>query len=260
MLCYQHCEKGEICTNRCPKRPECTIKKIPFLVEALDILVSDLEAGEANGMFYTSFKSYCIAPEAYINDLVFAMMELTHPTITSVTCAYCDKSFILTTTQKHELLTDNYTKYNKTTYLYCSKECQENHLQKLSTAKSIASRSLKNHDWAIVTHGADVTKRPKEQVIHLITGNVTKQRAGCVREKLLSMSPRKIATGKKVKCLYPEEIQSYISKELHDDIKVPEDRIQVTASELITILPKMYPYEISVEKINRKTRVLIYIN
>lgn len=89
-LCIKHHNSGEICTNRCPERLSCTIQKIPFLIEALDILISEIETGELDGTHYTSFKSYYITPESYIHELAFMQNpEIEHPSITSAHCEYC---------------------------------------------------------------------------------------------------------------------------------------------------------------------------
>ena len=251
MLCYVHSNNGEICTNRCPDRQTCTIKRIHFLIEAIDIIVSDIDFGEIDGIYYTSFKSDCIAPEAYINDLVFYMQENIYPHISSVPCAYCDKSFILPTSQKKKLLTDNYTKYYKTNYLYCSKECQEKHLKELAESKSVASGSLKNHESALIVHGADVTKRLKEKEVHIIVGNITEQRARCLYEKLISTIPRK-----KKRYLTSNEVQSFLLKDLPDSLKANENKIDVTAWYVMNKCELLFPMSISITRINKRTRSL----
>ncbi len=72
MLCFEHSNKlGDICTNRCPKRSKCKTLKSSILIEATDILASEIHSEEANGLFLTSFLPYCSAPEAYINGAVY---------------------------------------------------------------------------------------------------------------------------------------------------------------------------------------------
>lgn len=257
MLCFEHSDKfGEICTNRCKKRPTCTKKRIPLLIEALDILASDIEVSEGNNIFFTSFKSYCIAPEAYINKLVFSMQEQEPPRLTMMSCSYpgCDGSILLPRSQKRELLSDNYLKYNKNTYVYCSKDCQERHLKELAKSKSVASGTLKNHEYALKIYGADTTKRLKEREKEIITGNVTEQRARCLRDKLISMAPRH-----KKKYLTPKEIQSFLLNELPENLKVHPVRIHVTTSEIVNKTKQLFPDEISIEKINKRTRIIVYM-
>ncbi len=182
-------------------------------------------------------------------------------TKTLMSCSYpgCSNLIEVTFEQKRKFKTDYFLKYGKSIDVYCSKACQEKHMKELSKAEFVTRGPLKNHEYALIINGADLTKRPKETVLQVITGNVTKQRVGCVRDKLISMVPRKIANGKKVKCLFPKEIQTFILNELPGDLKVSESRVQVTASELIKIIPQAYPNEITSEKIDGKTRVLIYI-
>jgi hypothetical protein len=176
MLCFAHIDNkfGEICTNRCPERPECKKKRIPFLIEALDILASDIEVGESNGVFFTSFKSYCIAPEAYINGIVFEMHNPIPPRLINVKCHRpgCGNQILMPLSQEEELMTDNYTKYNKNCYIYCSKECQDKHIKKMAESKSVASGTLKNHEFALKIYGADTTKRLKEREKDVITGTI----------------------------------------------------------------------------------------
>lgn len=181
-------------------------------------------------------------------------------TKTLMSCSYpgCSNLIEVTFEQKRKFKTDYFLKYGKSIDVYCSKACQEKHMEVLSKAEFVTKGPLKNHEYAIIINGADLTKRPKETLLHVITGNVTKQRVGCVRDKLISMVPRRIL-GKKVKCLFPKEIQNFLLNDLHGDLKVSESRVQVTTSELITIIPQFYPNEISTEKIDGKTRVLIYI-
>jgi hypothetical protein len=72
MLCFAnpYNKFGEICTNRCPERHRCTIQKSSILIEATDILASEINSEEVNGICVTSFVPYCSAPEAYLNGVI----------------------------------------------------------------------------------------------------------------------------------------------------------------------------------------------
>lgn len=76
MLCFVHTNKfGDICTNRCPDRQKCNIQKSSILIEAVDILASEVVSEEENGIFITSLVPYCSAPEAYLNGVVYDFLE-----------------------------------------------------------------------------------------------------------------------------------------------------------------------------------------
>nr|MDD2315252.1 hypothetical protein [Proteiniphilum sp.] len=99
---------------------------------------------------------------------------------------------------------------------------------------------------------------------HLITGNETEQRIRCVVEKLLSMSERRIKLFNgnqflKMKYITPKEIQSFLLMEVDEGIRVNPERIQVTASEIMTKSTEMFPDVVSIEWINKKDRVLVSI-
>jgi len=72
MLCFDHQSNkfGEICTNKCSHRQKCTNIKASFLIEATDILASEIISENTNGVYVTSFVPYCSAPEAYINGVI----------------------------------------------------------------------------------------------------------------------------------------------------------------------------------------------
>jgi len=252
MLCSIH-GHNEICTNRCPERPTCTKPRIPLLIEALDILASGIEAGESNGVFFTSFKSDCIAPEAYINNIVFEMQELHPPMLVSVKCHRpgCGTSVMMPLSQEEELMTDNYTKYSKNTYIYCSKECQERHLKKLAEAKSVASGSLKNHEYALVIHGVDVSKRLKEEEVHVISGNDREQQARCLLKKLESLKQIKNR-----RILTSNDVQIFLLKELPANITPSNVRIWVTAYEVMNKTMELYPDVISIGRIKKRSRYI----
>ncbi|MEN6293508.1 MAG: hypothetical protein ABFD07_16030 [Methanobacterium sp.] len=175
---------------------------------------------------------------------------------TDVSCSNpeCSHRITITVDQKRELLTENFLKYGKISLIYCSKACQEEHQAKLAESKFLHKGALKNHEYALIIDGADVTKRPKEKEVHIITGPKMEQRAYCLREELMSVTPIK-----KRKIMYPIDIQAFIRKKLTGKLRVSEARVQVTASELIDICAQLYPSEISVEHIDGKTRAIVYI-
>ena len=186
--------------------------------------------------------------------------------LTMVNCSYpeCSKLFYITVEQKRELKTFHYLKYGKTADVYCSKDCQVRHLKDLSEAEFLRKGTLKNREYALIVHDADVTKRLKEKEVHLITGNETEQRIRCVVEKLLSMSERRIKLFNgnqflKMKYITPKEIQSFLLMEVDEGIRVNPERIQVTASEIMTKSTEMFPDVVSIEWINKKDRVLVSI-
>jgi hypothetical protein len=74
---------------------------------------------------------------------------------TEVSCSNPECSTLITITveQKRELLTENYLKYGKISFLYCSKECQESHQTKLAESKFFEKGNLKNHESASVRIG-----------------------------------------------------------------------------------------------------------
>lgn len=187
-------------------------------------------------------------------------------TLTPMICANpdCSEMFFITKKQKRELKTENVLKYGVSSDLYCSPDCMQKHLNELSEAKFLDSGNLKNREYALIVHGADVTKRPKEKEVHLITGNDTEQRASCVVEKLLSMSERRIKLLKekqfiKMKYLTPKEIQVFLLTGIDQALKVNPDRIQVTASEIMNRSLEMFPNVVSIEWVNKKERVLVSI-
>lgn len=247
MLCYQHNPNfGTICTNRCPERLTCSKKRIPFLIEALDVLASDLETGQENGVPFTSFKSYCIAPEAYINSIVFSMLDKEYPPLSIVPCIVCGKSVLMTDAQREDFSTNHYTKYNKITIAYCSKDCQEKHLKKLAEAKNVASGSLKNHEFALVINGADVTKRPKEDCKYIVASTKTELRARCLFEKLLSVRRR----GKR-QYLTTIEVREFLLEELPDNIKIKRNNARQATHDVIKQCKVFFPESISLNQSER---------
>lgn len=66
----KHHDSGEICTNRCPEKPNCTIQKSSILLEAVDILTSENVQETYQGVYVTSFVPYCVSPEAYENGII----------------------------------------------------------------------------------------------------------------------------------------------------------------------------------------------
>jgi len=254
MLCSIH-GHNEICTNRCPERPTCTKPRIPLLIEALDILPSDIEFGEQNGVFYTDIKYNCVAPEAYINGLIYSMLDHERPSVSLVPCAYCGGSVMMPTSQKEEFSVENPEKYNKYTIAYCSKDCQTKHLQKFKEAKSLAFGNLKNREYALIVHGADVSKRQKEKEVHVITGNYTEQRARCLFEKLQSLQ-----SVKKRKLLTSKEVQTFLLNDIPDTIKAPVNKIEVTAWVIMNKTKELYPMQISIGRYKQKSKYIEIIN
>ena len=256
-LCTKNRPSGEICTNRCPSRQDCKTTKIPFLIEALDILVSEIETGELDEIPYISFKSYCIAPESYINELAFMQdSEFEHPGITSAHCEYCDRSFLLTAEQKEKLKTDNFTKYYKTTYLYCCTSCREAHLKKLAVSKSTSTTSLKNHEYALVIHDADLSKRPKEREVHIITGNTRELRANALMEYLKSLTPvngRRIMTSHDVQ-------EFFLHKVSADNLKTSPGGAISAAWRTMKKCREMFDENITLIRINEKDIGIEYVN
>lgn len=253
MLCSIH-GYNEICTNRCPDRPTCTKHRIPLLIEALDILPSDIEFGEKNGVFYTDIKYNCVAPEAYINGLIYSMLDQERPSVSFVPCAYCGGAVMMPTSQKEEFSVENPEKYNKYTIAYCSKDCQTKHLQKFRESKSLAFGNLKNREYALVVHGADVSKRPKEKEVHIITGNYTEQRARCLFEKLQSLTPYK-----KQKSLTSLEVQGFLLKDLPDELKSGNNKIEVTAWRVMNKCAQLFPDMVLIQYYKEKSREIVLI-
>lgn len=78
MLCYQHSENGEICTNRCPERTSCKLKNVPVLVDsgflllACDRLTSIMDFAEIDSIQCIAMQLNGIAPEGYINEDVYS--------------------------------------------------------------------------------------------------------------------------------------------------------------------------------------------
>lgn len=72
-LCTKNIDSGEICTNRCEKIATCEQrhspqhKKVPFLVEVVDRLVSEVKPEIINGIPVVTYKPYCFTPQAFEN-------------------------------------------------------------------------------------------------------------------------------------------------------------------------------------------------
>lgn len=177
--------------------------------------------------------------------------------LTLVNCSYpeCSNVFYITVEQKRELKTFHYLKYGKTADVYCSKECQEKHLKDLSQAEFLRKGTLKNREYALIVHDADVTKRLKEKEVHIISGTVTEQRARCLYEKLNSVLPRK-----KEKFLTSHEVQMFLLNELTDDLKAPPSAAKVAAYDTMNKTRELFPNHISICMMNRKTRKILLIN
>lgn len=181
-------------------------------------------------------------------------------------CSYPECSNLITVSvdQKRELKTFHYLKYGKTVDVYCCKDCQEKHMKELSESEFLTKGTLKNHEYALIVHSVDVTKRPKEKEVHYIVGDFTELRVNCVVGKLQSMSERRLKLLKenqmlKMKYLTPKEIQTFLLLEINSKLKVNPSRIQVTASEIMTKSVELFPDAVSIEWINQKDRVLVSI-
>jgi hypothetical protein len=257
MLCFTHSynKHGEICTNQCEKRPECDIKKTPFLIEARDYLHSEVYSEQSGDAFILSKNTTCSAPEAYENDVINGGIKI------DVRCTYahCSHSITMTLKQYTELKTENYLKYGKTSDIYCSKQCQEKHEQELKKSKFLVSGNLKNHESALIFKGVDTTKpRTKEKEVMIITGTVTEQRAKCLREELISIVSRELR-GEKRKYLTSKEVQSFLKLGVSDNLLVGGDDVATAAYDTMNKCKEIYPNDISIEWINRKTRCIIFI-
>lgn len=195
------------------------------------------------------------------------LMTAKLPPMTPIICAYpeCSNMIWITVKQKRELMVNNYLKYGDLPAgICCSVECQQKLLKEWSESEFLTKGSIKNRDYALIVDGAEVTKRPKEKEIHYITGNDTELRISCVVGKLLSMSDRRIKLSKekqilKMKYLTPKEIQEFLLNGINSKLKVNGDRIQVTASEIMTKSVEMFPDVVSIEWVNQKDRVLVSI-
>jgi hypothetical protein len=73
MLCFYHKYNkfGEVCTNSCPYRQTCEIKRASFLIEAIDNLATDIELEIINGIHVSFLSPYCTSPEAYLNGAIY---------------------------------------------------------------------------------------------------------------------------------------------------------------------------------------------
>lgn len=149
------------------------------------------------------------------------------------------------------MFTEDYLKYGKFSPPYCSKKCQEQHLQALSKSKFVVLGSLKNHESALVVHGADTTKRLKETEVVIITGNLTEQRARLVYEKILSMKIRN-----KKRFLTSREVQTFLLTELPADLKPSEHKIDVTAWVVMNKCKELFSLQVSFSLIGKRTRCL----
>ena len=177
--------------------------------------------------------------------------------LTLVNCSYpeCNNVFYITVEQKRELKTFHYLKYGKTADVYCSKDCQEKHLKDLSEAEFLRKGTLKNREYALIVHGADVTKRLKEKEVHIISGTVTEQRARCLFEKLNSVTPYK-----KRRFLTSKDVQSFLLKELPDNLKANAAHIDVTAWRVMAKCRQLYPSMVLIQNYNGKSKEILLIN
>ncbi len=176
-------------------------------------------------------------------------------TLMSCSNPECSNLIWVTRDQKRELKTHHYLKYGKTVDVYCSKDCQEKHMKELSQAEFLTKGSMKNHEYALVIHGADVSKRIKEKEVHIIAGNVSELRARALLEKLMSMAPRK-----KRKYLTSKEVQLFLLNDLPDNLKAPKTRIWVTAHDVMDKTVELFPSMVLIGRIGKRSRYIEYIN
>jgi len=162
--------------------------------------------------------------------------------------------FWITVQQKRELKTYNVLKYGDSHDPYCSIECQQKHLKDLAESEFLDKSTLKNREYALIVHGVDVTRRPKEKEVHIITGTVTEQRAGCLRVKLISTFPR----GRQ-KYLSSKEVQQFLLRDLPAGLKPPSSAVKVAAYDTINKTKELFPDEVSIERLNGNSRMILYI-
>lgn len=175
---------------------------------------------------------------------------------TMMNCSYPECSNLITVTvdQKRELKTHYFLKYGKTVDVYCCKECQDKHLRELTEAKFMDKGSLKNHEYAIIFHGADVTKRTKEKEVFVVAGTKTEMRARCLSEKLISMLPRQ-----KRKYMTSKEVQMFLINGLPDNIKVPYSNKKDAAKNVMNKTKELYPTMFFIGWVNQKSKYIEYI-
>jgi hypothetical protein len=121
----------------------------------------------------------------------------------------------------------------------------------MAESKSIASGTLKNHEFALKIYGADTTKRLKEREKDVITGTITEQRARCLREKLIAIVPRK-----KKKCLTSKEVQDFLLNELPASLKASPKKIEVTAWFVMNKTIQLFPNEVLISYYKEKSRYI----
>lgn len=180
-------------------------------------------------------------------------------------CAYpeCNNILYITTQQKRELKTFDYLKYGVSSDLYCSKHCQEKHLRELSEAEFVQKGALKNREYCLRIHDVDVTKRPKEREVTLITGTITEQRARCLQEKLKSTSTRMLTTrnSKQIKkYLTSNEVKSFLLEDISDSLKPPKSAVLVAAYDTMNKTVELFPDHICIGYYKDKSRYIEYIN
>jgi len=70
MLCFRHSEQGDICTNRCHEWADCSHRKspsymkVPFLVESVDVLVSEIEPQIIDGIYVITYRPSGFSPQS----------------------------------------------------------------------------------------------------------------------------------------------------------------------------------------------------
>lgn len=180
-------------------------------------------------------------------------MTKTLPPLTPMICAYpeCRNMIWITVQQKREFKTYNVLKYGDSLDPYCSIECQQKHFKDLAESEFLDKGTIKNRDYALIVHSADVSKRLKEKEVHVISGNITEQRARCLFEKLNSILPRN-----KKRYLTSKDVQEFLLNELPANLKPPAHKIEVTAWVIMNKTKKLYPNAISINHYKGKSKYI----
>lgn len=166
----------------------------------------------------------------------------------------CNNLFFITQDQKRELKTYFYKKYGKSPDPYCSFACLNEHLKELSESEFAQKGTLKNHTCALIIQGCDVSKRPKEKEIRIITGRTTEQQARCLLLELISLVPVQ-----NQKTMSSKNVQDYLLEKLPVDIKPSKNDIDVTAWRVMNKCKQLFPNVVEIGRINGKDRYIEYI-
>ncbi len=175
---------------------------------------------------------------------------------TEVTCSNprCSNKITITVEQKIKSLEENFLKYGKISLIYCCKACQDEHIKKLSESKFLRKGSLKNHEYALIIDGADVSKRPKNKEVHLIQGNTRELRANALMNELKSIIPIK-----KRRTMTSKEVQEYLSIKMSGKLKATQAGAATAAWRTMKKCEQMFPTHIKIYDINDKDKGIEYI-